>query len=165
MPLDANSKRHLQAVQADSVRSGPLSAAEDAVLARLLERKGESEPAAQARRERERREREKLKRKQAKLAAKEEKLASQLRQLQSDIDVITDQLVLADEHLSGMAKRDVTNKLTKFYALTARFIDENAMPVPPRAAIRAFAELAMTPYLTPREPLRQRLIPDGKGEK
>jgi hypothetical protein len=165
MPTDKATVHHIRNEQAQSARTGDLSAAEDAVLERLLERKGETLPQALARRERERRERTRLERQQAKLAAKEEKLALQLRQLQSDIDCVTDQLVLADERLSGVAKRDVTNKLTKFYALTARFIDEGGMPVPPRAAIRALVELAMTPYLTPRESLRQRLTPDGKGEK
>jgi hypothetical protein len=164
MPTDRPTKLHIATQQTAAGRTGPLSASEQAVLDRLLERKGESEPAALARRERERRERERLERKQAKLAAKEEKLALQLRQLQSDVDCVTDQIVLIDERLSGVARRDVVNCLNKFQALTARFIEENGMPVPPRAAIRAFAELAMTPYLTRGPSLRQRLS-DGKGDE
>jgi hypothetical protein len=164
MPLDETSKRQVREIKQVEARSGPLNPSEKAVMDRLLQRHNESLPEAQARLDRERREREKLERKRDRLAAVEQRKAAELRGLQSDIDTITDQLVLADERLSGVAKRDVTNKLSKFYTLTARFVDENAMPVPPRAAIRAFAELAMTPYLTRSEPpLRQRL--DGKGEK
>jgi hypothetical protein len=138
---------HIRKEQTDSARSGPLNAAEDAVLERLLERKGENLPAALARRAREEAKRAKLGRERDRLAAIEQKKALELRDLQLSIDTITDQLVLSDDRLSGVAKRDVANRLTKFHALTARFVEENGMPVPPRAAIRAFAELCMTPYL------------------
>jgi hypothetical protein len=167
MPPDKADKATVHQInkqQAQSGRTGDLSVAEDAVLDRLLERKGESLPDALARKERERRKKEKLEKERDRLAALEQKKAMELRDLQLSIDTITDQLVLADG-LSGVAKRDVTNKLSKFYLLTARFVEENDMPIPPRAAIRALVELAMTPYVTRSEPsLRQRIL-DGRGEK
>lgn len=81
-------------------------------------------------------------------------LASELRNLQADIDRCTDEL---SERLNNTARRDVVGRLEAFYDLTAKFI-EGGMPGPSRAAVRAFAELAATPHLQPREkPLRQRL--------
>jgi hypothetical protein len=161
MPTDKPTQRHIHTVQTAASRSGPLTASEEAVLNRLLERKGESTAEGQARIEQQRREREKLERKRERLAAREQKKAMELRALQSDIDVITDQLTC---DLNGPAKRDVIGRLDRFAVLTAQFM-EKGMPPPPRAAIRAFAELVATPYLRPagQRPLRQRLSDGGEN--
>jgi hypothetical protein len=93
------------------VNPTPLSESEEFQLKRLLDRRSQSLPEAQAQRDRERVEEARLRARQDKLAAEEARLARRLAQLHVDLDVVSSKLYQLAP--SGIAFRTVNEQLQK----------------------------------------------------
>jgi hypothetical protein len=97
------------------VNPTPLSESEEFQLKRLLDRRSQSLPEAQAQRDRERVEEARLRARQDKLAAEEARLARRLAQLHVDLDVVSSKLYQLAP--SGIAFRTVNEQLKKLAEL------------------------------------------------
>ena len=127
------------------VNPRPLSESEEFQLKSLLDRRAESLPEAQARRDRERTQARKLQAKSDRLAAEEARLAKRLAQLHIDIDTVSAKLFQLSS--SGVAFRSVSEQLQKLAQLvpTQSFFNSRFDTLDSKT-IQLLGELALEMY-------------------
>jgi hypothetical protein len=145
-----------------SLNPPPLSESELFQLNRLLDRRGQSLPEAQAARDKERAQERRLQEKRDKLAAEEARLSKRLAELHVDIDCVTAEIFKIAP--SGVAFRYVAGKLQEFGKLAQSFSSFNT-PADnlDRNQLMLFAEIGLAMFKASTRPapgvpsLRQRM--------
>ena len=123
----------------------PLTEAEQYQLNRLLDRRAESLPEAQARREKERARERRLQEKRDKMAAEEARLSKRLAELRVDLDVVSAEIFQLAS--SGVAFRSVNEQLQKLATLvpTQSFFNTRYDTFD-RSQIKLLGEIALSMY-------------------